>query len=237
MQIEHLSLHRLGNPNHPDVVVVIDVLRSFTTAAHAFAGGARAIYPVDGASAAFALWRQRPHALLAGAQPGGRPVPGFDLPNSPAAVDGYKDLAGQDLILSTAAGIRGLLRLSGAPKVFGAALVNARATADTIRALAPQHVALLATGEWVDRDGDEDRACADLIEAYLRGYAVDPALFESRVRHSDFGRRFGGADSHLPLTDLEFCARANCFPFAMLAERRPTDDRRLVLRAVPPAVF
>lgn len=33
-------------------VVVIDVLRSFSTAAYAFAGGARAIYPVDSVAGA-----------------------------------------------------------------------------------------------------------------------------------------------------------------------------------------
>jgi 2-phosphosulfolactate phosphatase len=232
MEIEHLSLHRLGRERAAyDAVVVVDVLRSFTTAACAFAGGARAIYPVDGASEAFAFWRRRPHALLVGAQPGGRPVPGFDLPNSPAAAAARSDLGGRDLILSTAAGVRGLLRYSEAPAVFAAALVNAGATAEALRALAPTRVALLVTGEWVDRDGDEDRACADLIEAHLRGVRIDSAYFEARVLQSDFGRRFGGADADfLPAADLALCARADTFGFAMTAGRDPAAGGRLVLR-------
>ena len=233
MIVEHLSLHRLaGERADYDVVVVIDVLRSFTTAACAFARGARAIYPVDGASEAFNWWRRRPHALLVGAQPGGRPVPGFDLPNSPAAVANAQGLAGRDLILSTAAGVRGLLRHSAVPILFAAALVNAQATARAVRALSPERVGLLSTGEWVDRDGDEDRACADLIEAGLLGYAIDPGLFAARVRHSDFGRRFGRDETpHLPAADLALCAQVDTFNFAMRAERDPAAAGRLVLRA------
>lgn len=232
MIIDHLSLHRLGAERAAyDVVIVIDVLRSFTTAACAFARGVRAIYPVDGAGEAFNWWRRRPHALLVGAQPGGRPVPGFDLPNSPAEVASAQGLEGRDLILSTAAGVRGLLRHSAAPALFAAALVNAQATVRAVRALAPERIGLLGTGEWVDRDGDEDRACADFIEAGLRGYASDPELFAARVRNSDFGRRFGRDENpYLPAADLALCAKADTVDFAMRATRDPVAADRLVLR-------
>lgn len=234
MKIEHLSLHRLARERTGyDVVVVIDVLRSFTTAACAFANGARAIFPVDGASEAFELWRRRPHALLVGALPGGKPVPGFDLPNSPQAMMSSGDLGDRDLILSTAAGVRGLFRLADAGAVFAAALANAGATAEAIRALDPENVALLSTGEWVDRDGDEDQACADLIEARLRGYASNPEHFEARVRQSDFGRKFGRADCpHLPMADLDLAARADAFDFAMPVLRDRTG--RLTITAAKP---
>jgi 2-phosphosulfolactate phosphatase len=233
MKIEHLSLHRLSRERAAyDVVVVIDVLRSFTTAACAFESGARTIFPVDGAGEAFALWRRRPHALLVGALPGGRPIPGFDAPNSPSALARRDDLRNRDLILSTAAGVRGLFRLADSGAVFAAALVNVGATADAIRSLGPANVALLSTGEWVDRDGDEDRACADLIEARLRGFATTPAHFEARVRQSDFGRQFGHADRpHLPAADLELAARVDAHPFAMPVVRDRTG--RLTIGASP----
>lgn len=233
MHIEQLSLHRLEHIGAlPDVVVVIDVLRSFSTAASAFMQGVRAIYPVDGPSEGFLLQRQLPRAHLVGAQPGGHPVLGYDYPNSPVVVGNAAGLKGSELILSTAAGVRGLLRFSAAPVLFGAALVNAEATARAVRELAPRRVVLLATGEWVDRDGDEDFACADLITAYLNNRPVDPAHFEQRVRQSDFGRRFDGSDPHLPSADLDWCARANTMDFAILATRHEALDRRLVLRSV-----
>ena len=56
MKFSRLFLNRLHNlPVVHDTVVVIDTLRSFTTAAVALDRGAAAIYPVEGISAAQAL--------------------------------------------------------------------------------------------------------------------------------------------------------------------------------------
>src|SRR5262245_25502813 len=66
-------------------VVVIDVLRAFTTAAYAFAAGAREIVLVSTPEQAFALRGRWPRTLLVG-ESGGRPIPGFDHGNSPAAM-------------------------------------------------------------------------------------------------------------------------------------------------------
>ncbi len=227
MHTHILFLNRLESTDEPhDVVVVIDVLRSFSTAAYAFTAGASAIHPVETSADAFELQRTRPDALITGAVAGGDPVPGFDFGNSPAAV-AEADLQGRELIQTTAAGVRGLLRFADARSVFAGSLVCARATAEAIRRLQPQHVTLLVTGEWIDRDGDEDIACAEYIDALLAGSEPDPALYEERVRQSDFGRRFTRGDNpSLPLPDLDLSARADCFDFAMSAVRR---DGRFVL--------
>lgn len=216
MDIETISLNRLNaGADDFDAVVVIDVLRSFTTACHALAAGARAIYLADGPAAAWLLWRRRPHALLIGALGGGKPVPGFDYGNSPSALAAGA-LADQDVILSTAAGVRGLMRFASRKAVFGAALCNAAATAGAVAAGSPNRVALVVTGEWVDRDGDEDIACADYLKDLLAGQAGCPAAAEERVRRSDFGRRFGSpAYPFLPAADLDCCASADRFAFAL----------------------
>jgi 2-phosphosulfolactate phosphatase len=86
-----------------------------------------------------------------------------------------------------------------------------------LRALHPGEVCFIITGEWVDRDGDEDIACADYLEALLQGDDPDPAPFAARVRNSDFGRRFTGANPNLPPSDLALCAQANIFDFALRA--------------------
>ncbi len=220
MKTRRLYLNRLDSaPESHDVVVVIDVLRSFSTAAYAFAAGAGTIHPVETVAEAFRLRERLPDALTTGAVGGGDPVPGFDFGNSPAAFDGLT-LAGRPLIQSTAAGVRGLTRFGHARALFAGSLVCARATARAIRALDPEEVVFVITGEWVDRDGDEDVACADYLEALLRGEAPDPAPFERRVRDSDFGRRFlAGEHRHLPERDLRLCARADVFDFALRARR------------------
>ena len=63
-------------------VVVVDVLRAFTTAAYAFAAGAAEIWLVADVDEALAFKRSHPGALAMG-ENGGRRVPGFELSNSP----------------------------------------------------------------------------------------------------------------------------------------------------------
>ena len=64
------------------VVVIIDVLRAFTTAAYAFGSGVREIRIVTTAEEAFDLRRADPKLVLVG-EIDGRPIDGFDFGNSP----------------------------------------------------------------------------------------------------------------------------------------------------------
>ena len=228
MRFSRIYLNRLQNqPPVDDTVVVIDVLRSFTTAAVALSRGAKAIYPVEGVAAAAALAETMPDSLLVGAVVGGDPAPGFDFGNSPAALMAA-DLTGRNIVMSTAAGVRGLQRFGGVRRLFAGSLVCARATAEAIRAAGADDVCFVITGDWIDRDGDEDIACADYLEALLRGEAADPAPISRRVRQSDFGRRFGTAAwPNLPAADLDLAAQADLFDFA-LPVRRERDH--LVIR-------
>lgn len=220
MKIDIVPLNGLWHqPDDLDAVVVIDVLRSFTTAAVAFHRGARALYLATGPAAAFALWRQRPYASLVGALGGGKTVPGFDYGNSPTELD-RAPIAGQEIILSTAAGVSGMLRFAHVPLVFGGSLCTARATARALLKAQPRSVALIVTGEWVNRDGDEDMACAEYLRALLNGKGADCAPFVDRVWHSDFARQFGTEERpHLPLSDLEFCAACNKYDFSLRLHR------------------
>lgn len=228
MRFSRVFLNRVqARPTDADTVVVIDVLRSFTTAAVALARGASAIYPVENVSSAAGLAGQMENALSVGAVGGGDPVPGFDFGNSPAQLAGL-DLSGRSLVMSTAAGVRGLQRFHHARRLYASALVCARATAAAIRADKPGEVCFVITGEWVDRDGDEDIACADYLEALLRGEQPTAEHYAQRVRDSDFGRRFSaGTWPNLPPADLDLCAQADVFDFAMPVHR---ENGRLVIR-------
>jgi len=217
-------------------VVVIDVLRSFTTAAYALACGASEVVAVESIAAAHALRASDRNALAIGAVGGGAPAPGLDMGNSPSQV-GALDLTGRRVIQYTAGGTRGLVACDQAGVLMAASLVCAGATAAYLRALAPPSVTLVVTGTWSDRDGDEDHACADLIEALLRGDDPPRAPFAARVRDSDFGRRFSaGADPNLPVADLDCCAAVDRFDFALPIRRtRSGMVIRLARGAAPPA--
>lgn len=228
MRFSRIFLNRLQNqPSAEDTVVVIDVLRSFTTAAVALAQGASAIYPVEGVAAAIALAGKIQYPVSVGAVVGGDPAPGFDFGNSPSQLM-HANLAGKTVVMSTAAGVRGLQRFRQARQLYAASLVCARATAEAILAKGADEVCFVITGEWVDRDGDEDVACADYIEAILRGEAVVADPFVQRVRDSDFGRRFtAGTWPNLPLADLEIAMQADLYSFAMPVRH---EGGRLVIR-------
>ena len=230
MRTRRLFLNRLDPKHEPiDAVVVIDVLRSFTTAAYAFAAGASAIYPVETIAGAFRLQRRLPDAVTSGAVGGGDPIPGFDFGNSPSALQGAS-LAGRPLIQTTAAGVRGLSRFRHARALFAGSLVLGRATARALLELQPAEVCFVITGEWVDRDGDEDVACADYLDALLQGEQPDPELYAARVLNSDFGRRFQADDNpNLPRNDLALCAQVDCFDFALPA--RHVDGRLQLMRS------
>lgn len=219
MRTRRVFLNRLDPAAHEpdDAVVVIDVLRSFSSAAYAFAAGASAIYPVETVAGAFSLQRSMPRAVTSGALGGGDPIPGFDFGNSPSVLHNA-DLAGRPLIQTTAAGVRGLARFHFSRALFAGSLVIGRATAKALLELQPAEVCFVITGEWIDRDGDEDIACADYIEALLRGHDPDPELYAARVRNSDFGRRFqAGTHANLPPDDLLLCAQPDRFDFALRA--------------------
>ena len=229
MRFSRLYLNRLlDSPTPHDTIVVIDVLRSFTSAAVALARGARAIYPVESISEAVTLHDRLPNALSVGAVGGGDPIPGFDFGNTPSALL-TADVAGRDVVMSTAAGVRGLQRFSQGRQLFAASLVCARATARAIRASGAEDVCFIITGEWVDRDGDEDVACADYLEALLADRHADAAIYAQRVRDSDFGRRFtAGTWPNLPPADLDLAADADRYDFAMPVHH---ENGHLVIRA------
>ncbi|MBX0328122.1 2-phosphosulfolactate phosphatase [Oscillochloris sp. ZM17-4] len=229
MEIVQTTLARCGGSR--GAVVVIDVLRSFSTAAYAFAAGARQIYLAESPEDAFQLRERLPGALTMGGVGGGGAIPGFDLDNAPSRVPGH-DLAGKTLIHCTAAGIKGLLRCAAADPLLAGSLVCAAATARLLLRLRPAHVTLVVTGDWSDRDGDEDRACADYLAALLRGQTPDPRLFAARVAASDFGRRFGSpAYPALPAADVAYAAAVDRFDFAMPV-RREAD--RMLLEPISP---
>ncbi len=228
MKFSRIFLNRLQNqPIAKDTVVVIDVLRSFTTAAIALAQGASAIYPVEGVAAARLRASSIQNPVSVGALAGGDPAPGFDFGNSPSQLM-QADLAGKHVVLSTAAGVCGLQRFRRAPRLYAASLVCARATAEAIRAAGAKEVCFVITGEWVDRDGDEDIACADYIQSLLSGEQPAPEAFAQRVRDSDFGQRFmAGTWPNLPLADLDLAAQPDLFNFAMPVIRA---DEQLIIR-------
>lgn len=210
------------------LVIVIDVLRAFTTAAFALEGGAEKIILVSGHDEALALRDAMPGALVMG-EIDGLPPPGFDLGNSPAQ---FEDGAvnGRTLIQRTSSGTQGVVRSVNADGLLVASFVVAQATVDYVQQQRPQAVTFVITGYRPDGRGDEDAACADYLQALLRGERPDPASFLQRVRDSKNGRFLRSPDVPSALhQDVDCAVALDRFDFAMPVQRR---EGQLVVTAV-----
>jgi 2-phosphosulfolactate phosphatase len=202
------------------VIVAVDVLRAFTTAAYAFAAGATSILLVSGVEEAIALSKANPGALIMGEDHGRRPD-GFDLSNSPVAV-ASADVAGRTIVQRTSAGTQGVIAATGADRLFVASLVCASATAravDSARLGAPTYV---ITGRFIDHPdgGEDDLITARFIEDLRTSGSADAASAARAVADSAEAERtlaLGGSDSHP--NDIAYATDVDRFDFAMEVER------------------
>ena len=207
------------------VAVVIDVLRAFTTAAFALNAGANLIYPVAGVEEAIQLRKKLPRSLIMGEENGSKPE-GFDFGNSPVDIS-QADLSNVTLIQRTSAGTQGIVRVVNADLILAASFVVAKATADHIQMLRPPLVSFIITGESQGRDGDEDQACAEYIEALVKNSQPDPLAYIERVRCSDVGRIFlGGRNTNFQHQDLLMSIQVDLFPYLLKISR---ENNRLVM--------
>ncbi len=210
------------------VVVVIDVLRAFTTAAFAFSRGADEILLASTVEEAFELRQQNPDCLLVG-EVEGLPIEGFDLPNSPTTLSSM-DLRSRRMIQRTTAGTQGAVLSKKADRLFAASLCVGECTARCINALSPETLTFVETGVRMNGGGEEDAACSDYIADILLDTPTDLFEIRNRVLSSRAARKFTGArNSDFPKTDLEHALMIDRFDFAMEITR---GDDLLVLRAV-----
>lgn len=122
-------LPELSSPREPGrkVMVVIDVLRASTTIAHAVSAGVHSIVPCLEVSEARAQLdksdaKTGPTMLLGGERQG-KPIPGFDLGNSPSEYTPSR-IRGKQLIFTTTNGTRAMKRCLGAHRTLIGSFVN-----------------------------------------------------------------------------------------------------------------
>ncbi len=201
-------------------VVAIDVIRAFTTAAFAFAAGAREIVLVGTVEEALELRARFPGSLVMG-EVGGLKAEGFDFGSSPGDLDG-QDLGGRRMIQRTSAGTQGMVRSVRADPLLAASFVCAGATARFLRRAGATSVTFVITGIYPDQDGDEDAACADYLAALLRGESPDAApLPAARAQSRWPGQVFADpARPEFPSTDLDYCTQVDRFDLRHAGEPR-----------------
>lgn len=214
------------------VVVVVDVLRAFSTAAYAFGAGATAIHLVAGLDEAVTLGRSIPGAVVMGEDHGRKPV-AYDLPNSPYLVS-RAELTGREVVLRTSAGTQGALAATGADRLFVTGLATASATARAVSACGIGAPAYVLSGWQADWDAEDDRLTAEHVEAIRSGVPADPTAVAAAVRRTpEAFRTLEAGPGNMDPRDVDLAVDVDHFDFAMEVVR---SEGRATIDLVRPGV-
>ncbi|MBT2659548.1 2-phosphosulfolactate phosphatase [Bacillus sp. ISL-45] len=208
-----------------DANIVIDVIRAFTVAHHAFLGGAKEILLVNSVSEAVALKEKYPNYFLAG-EIKGLPIAGFDLDNSPRRISG-EDVRGRTIVQKTTNGVRALLNALNAEKVYATGFSNARKTAGHILKTCRQDALINIIAS--HPDGDDDLACAEYIKSIIEDDATLAAEdVVQRIVSCEAARKFfDHGQPDFDARDLDYCTKELDEAFVMVV-----DDKKGLPRIV-----
>jgi 2-phosphosulfolactate phosphatase len=217
------------------VVAIIDVLRASTSIAVALANGAKAVIPFESAEDAVGRSRnfERPAVRLAGERRM-RPIPGFDLGNSPAEFT-REAVEGKTILFTTTNGTAALLSVQGARDVVVASYVNFSAALALLRSAVRggTDVAILCAGR--ERQfALEDAACAGRYVRFISTQLPDVALNDAARACWTIEQRYGDHVAHVfaeaehgqalidagYAQDLEWCAAIDSYPVVPVYQER-----------------
>ena len=158
--------------------VVMDVLRATTTIIYALAAGCKEVIPCGSIDEARqAAGRYRAGRVLLGGEREGKPLPGFDLGNSPGEYTSAR-VRGMTVVMSTTNGTRAILRAAEAERVLVAGFVNFSAVCEQLgRETRPVHIVCAGT------DGE-----ITLEDTLLAGAIVDCLSDGGPVQLNDSAR-------------------------------------------------
>ena len=172
-------------------VIVIDVLRAFSTAVVAFEHGVEKIIMVEEVEQALDIQKNGLADISMGEVDGIKPD-AFNFGNSPFELSNSQ-IQGAILVQSTRAGTTGVERASkaGASTIFAASLMNASATSDLVKSLKCDSVTIFAMGAWGTTRSDEDEQCALYIRNLLQGRKPDHQSVINLVRAGEEAQKYG----------------------------------------------
>jgi len=217
------------------VVAVIDVLRASTSIAAALANGARTVIPVETSDEAVMRAKafERADVLLAGERKT-KPIPGFDLGNSPREFK-RAVVEGKTVLMTTTNGTPAIINTPGARDVVIASYVNYTAVLAMLRAAlrGGADITIVCAGR--DRlFALEDAGCAGRFVFNVTKRMADVELNDAAQACALIDRKYGDqlvklfeASEHGRLLrdsgfadDLDECAAIDSYPVIPLYQER-----------------
>jgi len=199
------------------LVVVIDVLRAFTTACYLFENKVKRIIPVDTVESAFELKKRHPDYILVGEKQGWK-ISGFDYDNSPTEIKG-KNFLNKTVIMLTSTGTKGIMKLpKDIKEIITASFVNCRAVSKYIKSSNERTVYFVCTDNRYD--DNEDYLCAQYIKNLLEGKKPNFKKIKNYLINHPTSYGF----LKKPLTknsrqDFDLCLELDKFNFVIKAHR------------------
>lgn len=196
-----LTVHLLPSLFEPSrltggLAVVIDVLRATTTMVYALQNGARSITPCesiekakslrDATGSSTKLDAGAGSGLLLGGERGGKPIPGFDLGNSPSEWS-REAVAERDIAFTTTNGTLALLRCTWAERILLGSFANLKAVVELLlKESLPVHLVCAGTEGQISTE-----------DCLFAGAVVDRLLAESQQDTSSSEPAFAVEDAAL----------------------------------------
>ncbi|MEE0946716.1 MAG: 2-phosphosulfolactate phosphatase [Acutalibacteraceae bacterium] len=219
MKIEILHLIE-GAKKAKGLTVVIDVFRAYSMEAYLMSLGAEKIIPVSLTEDAYKLKELHPEYLLAGERHG-KILPGFDIGNSPSTIN--VSVKGKTVIHTTSAGTQGIANAVNATEILGGSLVNAKATANYIKAKKPQQLSLVCMGLEAKEQADEDTLCAEYIKSIIEDKPFDIKGGIEKLKNTTGKKFFDEKEqSVFPLKDFFMCTEYDKFKFVLTLKEDET---------------
>ncbi len=208
------------------LVVVIDVLRAYTTACYILKNGTKRLYPVGNLQQARSLKKQNPDWILIGER-NGEKLPDFDYGNSPTTLEKV-NLKNKTVIFTTSSGTRGITKIPKADEVLTGAFVNASAIAKYIKKSKASEVTFVCTdSRWKN---NEDYKLAEYISDLLLN--KKPSFEEIKEHISNHKAADGFLRSnYFPNSkkDFELCFTLDTFNFVI---KTMHDEDRVYLKKI-----
>lgn len=164
-----------------ELIVVIDVLRAFTTACYIMDNNPKDYIIVSDIDTAYKLKRENPNYILIGER-GGIKIPNFNYGNSPTEIRGL-DFSNKTIVHTTTLGTKGIVNsLKHTEKVIIGSFVNAKAIINYLKKENPSNVYLFCSDGRLN--DNEDLMFAKYIEGYFANKPLNINIIrENLVKH------------------------------------------------------
>lgn len=217
MRINVLQLAE-GAKKAKGTVIIIDVLRAFSTACYAINKGIETIIPVGDIELAYHLKKNNPGYLLIGERHERKPE-GFDFGNSPTHINNAA-ISAKTIVQTTSSGTQGIANAINADEIITGSFVNAGAIINYIRKTNPEEVSLVCMGFACQYPTAEDTLCAEYIKNELEGRPSNFPTMVQQIKETDGARFFDPAtESWSPESDFHLCMDLNRFDFILKVEK------------------